>query len=801
MEGGTNRVVRNVENAGGESSTTASNRVVGSIAEEVAFTTATSGTQVMRAGWSQIHAFPRVVTDLASPNIAITSMTLQWTTPGYDGHDGTLQVGSTYFIRVASFTSPDTFSDHRLANLSFSTFGVLPGEVASVRLLGLLPATTYWARIWTTDGDSNFAYASNISTIVMLPSTAPPIPTPGVLLAAHISSVTANWGVSAGANSYLLVASTGVALSPVYASSSTASSTATVSGLEPNTTYFLGVAACNPVCSLFAPLGSTLTFAAPALSLSTTAASSTTISLAWDANGNPSNTRFVVRSSTDNVSFVSAATVTAPSTILTGLVTATTYYLEIVALNSAGFAAAPSNRIGVRTPDGPVPSAIGGVSATAVVLGVRLAWGAPLSTGTGSGFLHYRVARSTNATTGFVVVTTMTAQSYTDKPLTLGSTYYYRVTARDVALVDGPVSATVGAYPFNLPPMEPLGLQITPAPTSVTMSWTPTTRFDNGELFISTSAPLADELIGYSVYRSTEICDPVFVNVSSLPTATTNLVNATGGLNYYYRVYAYNTYGLSANPVTFSSLGERNYFTSDCASRVVLDDATAAGLNAASNNGHDIRIVSQRRPEDIGESVFQSVNWRAMLDGVTELTNYTLPKPMRVVLRFQTSGGVPVPAGAGPSAGTGVAASVKDLGAYWFNGVEFKKVYGDIDPVTQTVTVQSPNLGNYQIRALARSDGPAFDVSNISGRVITPNGDGVNDVVIFTYDPGPNRDAVTGRIYDVTGSYVADMTAGAVPNTLVWNGRANGRIVGSGAYIYRVSGGGRSYTGSMVVAR
>ena len=59
----------------------------------------------------------------------------------------------------------------------------------------------------------------------------------------------------------------------------------------------------------------------------------------------------------------------------------------------------------------------------------------------------------------------------------------------------------------------------------------------------------------------------------------------------------------------------------------------------------------------------------------------------------------------------------------------------------------------------------------------------------------------TGRIYDVTGSHVADMTGGLVPNTLVWNGRSNGRIVGSGAYIYRIQGGGKTYTGTLVVAR
>ena len=54
---------------------------------------------------------------------------------------------------------------------------------------------------------------------------------------------------------------------------------------------------------------------------------------------------------------------------------------------------------------------------------------------------------------------------------------------------------------------------------------------------------------------------------------------------------------------------------------------------------------------------------------------------------------------------------------------------------------------------------------------------------------------------DGTVFFVADMTGGLVPNTLVWNGRSGGRTVGSGAYIYRIQGGGKTYTGTVVVAR
>ena len=138
---------------------------------------------------------------------------------------------------------------------------------------------------------------------------------------------------------------------------------------------------------------------------------------------------------------------------------------------------------------------------------------------------------------------------------------------------------------------------------------------------------------------------------------------------------------------------------------------------------------------------------------------------------------------------------------YWNNGLQFQKMYGVVDQVDHLVTVQSPNPGVYQIRAQARSNGAVFDVSNVSSRVITPNGDGLNDTLIFTYDPGPGNIVPEGKIYDLEGRFVSDMTSGLVPNTLTWDGRMNGRYVTSGAYIYQIKGDGKVFNGSIVVAR
>ena len=88
-------------------------------------------------------------------------------------------------------------------------------------------------------------------------------------------------------------------------------------------------------------------------------------------------------------------------------------------------------------------------------------------------------------------------------------------------------------------------------------------------------------------------------------------------------------------------------------------------------------------------------------------------------------------------------------------------------------------------------------------RVITPNEDGVNDYVFFFFD---TTDApVDGRIYDLNSVFVANMKPG--PNkpdlmSLIWDGKdSSGRVVPMGVYLYKVTIGKESVTGTLVVAR
>lgn len=93
-----------------------------------------------------------------------------------------------------------------------------------------------------------------------------------------------------------------------------------------------------------------------------------------------------------------------------------------------------------------------------------------------------------------------------------------------------------------------------------------------------------------------------------------------------------------------------------------------------------------------------------------------------------------------------------------------------------------------------------FQLFSISNRILTPNGDGRNDIVTFVLN-NPADVAVTGKVYSLRGIFLGAMAPGKKSGTLFWDGRAYGAKVPTGVYIYRLQGEKRVITGSLVVIR
>lgn len=197
----------------------------------------------------------------------------------------------------------------------------------------------------------------------------------------------------------------------------------------------------------------------------TTALSSTSVDLAWDA-------------ATDNVGVTGYAvyrdgtavgTTDGPSFTDDGLVAGATYSYTVTALDAAGNESAPSTALVVTAPDPAAPSAPTNLRTTAVsASAVTLAWDAATDDVGVTGYTLYRDG---------ALVGTTDQTTLTDPGVLNGRSYSYSVTASDG---DGnesaPSTVLVVATPDTAAPTTPGSLHSTAVtPTSVTLTWSAAT--------------------------------------------------------------------------------------------------------------------------------------------------------------------------------------------------------------------------------------------------------------------------------------------------------------------------------------
>lgn len=99
----------------------------------------------------------------------------------------------------------------------------------------------------------------------------------------------------------------------------------------------------------------------------------------------------------------------------------------------------------------------------------------------------------------------------------------------------------------------------------------------------------------------------------------------------------------------------------------------------------------------------------------------------------------------------------------------------------------------------------ALDVTTPT-KIITPNGDGVNDTFTLVFDNQSGSIINQKKIFDLSGFEIADIKVigdeTAITAVLRWDGKdKNGETVKSGIYIYQVQAEGKVINGTIVVAR
>lgn len=379
-----------------------------------------------------LAAVPTGITVQAASSIAAT---ISWSNNGNPG-------ATVYEV----FASTDGFASWSFA--ASTTTLVQP-------LTGLLPATTYQFRVRALNQEQiASANSAAASTVTELPLPGPPGTPVGT--AVGISSLTWSWTAASAAGSYSIRPSTEP--ETILAESST--DTFTLTGLPPNTTFSVMVAARNGTGQGPSSLGSAAvyTLARPPSGTSAAQIGYASATISWSLNGNPAATLAQVESSTDGITYGTVSTTSASSFLAGALSCCTTYYHRVRFLNGDGVPTDYDAFVSLLTrpgaPAAPVGTAVGSSSIT-------WTWAAA------SGVDAYSVRPSTEPAT---VLGETSTRSFTAAGLAPNTTYSIVIAGRN-STGEGPVSAS--AAPVHTLAKPPSGTTVMSIGfTSATLQWT-----------------------------------------------------------------------------------------------------------------------------------------------------------------------------------------------------------------------------------------------------------------------------------------------------------------------------------------
>jgi uncharacterized protein (TIGR02145 family) len=282
------------------------------------------------------------------------------------------------------------------------------------------------------------------------------------------------------------------------------------------------VYAINPVAGTMPVQNITLRETAPVTpglgtpaNVTASAASATSITVSWSAVSGAVD-YYVYRSTSATGTYSRVGNTSATTYTNTGLTTGTTYYYKVSAYN--GSTESPQSAYASATANTPIPTVpavpIGVTAAVESSTSIVVSWT------TVSGTTGYYVYRSTSATGTYTKVGDVTSESssYTNTGLSVGTTYYYKVSA-----YNGISESSQSSYASAATPLVPLNppASITAVETSlsaITVSWS-----------------AVSGAIGYRVYRGTSV-DGGYEHVGT--TASTSYTNTGLPINvtYYYWV-------------------------------------------------------------------------------------------------------------------------------------------------------------------------------------------------------------------------------------------------------------------------
>ena len=654
--------------------------------------------------------------------------------------------------------------------------------------------TTYYLRVRARNGDGfNTDYDASTTTV-----TPAAIPNNGSITSVTNVSLSIAWGADTNGSGteYQAELSTISAVGTATASVVTTSLSNTFNDLTTDTTYYARVRALgfSGADSAFLIIGASVTALGVPPNVAFSMVGTSSLTVTWTPLGG-SNIEYVVQlASADPFAVPQSSTTALSSAAFAGLSVNALYSARVATLNLiTGTTSNFSTPISTYTlANPPITLTTTSVSGTAV----SLSWGPNGN----PGITSYGVERSTNGST-YIALATQMGSAYTDLTVNGGTTYYYQVRALNVNNVPTTYSNVVTVLTPGVltAPKAPNGLWGARTSTQGTYRWTQVTQRTDG-------TPLTN-LAGYQIFGSNTLLAPrsSWAQVAAVTEEVWSTTFSAASANYYC-VRTVDTNGrVSDYSHIMDDTSQLNHFY------MAQDNVTRARIPEWANNvlladnnpfGADLSVVVEDVASEETNRVVESYDIKLVREDTGLTVPYMAfgPGSVHVTIRYVVQGGQVIQGAPARVPVLNASEADKGLSLFWHNGVEWVKVSGQTSLADTTVSQTSDHIGRYQIRVAARSSSIA--VTRVYPRIITPNGDGWNDKVIFQFD-NPQLLPLSGKIYDISGSFVADCVAG--PNTdssLSWDGKdSGGRSVPGGIYLYQVDLQGSAITGSIVVAR
>ena len=425
-------------------------------------------------------------------------------------------------------------------NISYGTTANLSGatvlnNVTSPRTLsGLSAGTVYYYKVTAVNQGGNADSPISSLTTSLAPPAAPIL---GTVTPAQTSAgiawtsgtgggAPASYSLSYGTSSTLAGATTVANVSSIY----------NLTGLTASAVYYYSVSAINSAGSTSSVIGSfTTSVTAPgAPVLGAVTADITTASVTWSqatTGGTPTSYNFLLSTNSALTGATPVTGATSPRS-LTGLIANTTYYYQVIALNSSGQMASSIGSFTTK-PLAPAAPALGTI--TPQQTSAAIAW----SAGSGGGIpASYSLSYGTSSTLiGATNVANVTSV-YNLSGLVANTLYYYRITATNIS---GSTSSSIASFTtLALAPGAPVIAGVTTiTSTSAVVTWSAN----------PTSGPPQSYNVRYATNSS-------FTNAVSLTNAISPLTlsGLSAASNYYVEVTAVNMTGNASSTTSFTTL-------------------------------------------------------------------------------------------------------------------------------------------------------------------------------------------------------------------------------------------------------